>query len=144
MIYFNGFKKRKCSLINNTIVVDGVSYPVKYVEEMEDSELLINFLIILLLFCGVIMAYYFVPVVIGIARHIYFGGIRSSLLFVMLIIVFTVTVYSHALIYLIRIRGFSGCWKTKIHGNKLLLLEETDDPDIRNDLERLKKENIVR
>ena len=142
LLIFNGFSKKKCTLERNIILVEGVSHQIGFATQLEGYDVKVNFLVKFIAILGVPLFAFFALGLRESVRFIYIKGVNVGMV---ALIVFNLSLgmaYLWLLRYFYYLRGYRGYWGTRLRGNKLLLLEETDGDEVLANLMRLRKEDI--
>ena len=139
MVIFNSFSKKKCSLIGDTIMVHGVSYPVGYVRELKDFKTKAKYMLISSFVMGAIIYALLASAMLDIIGYIYTHGVDANICVSSLAWMSTAIIYSWFLRYTLCLRGYKCYFEIMLQGEKFLLLEDIDGEEVLNNLRRLEQ-----
>jgi len=124
MIFYAGIKKRKCRIDGDDVIVDGESYKISYIEEIEDYKIKYEVSFWVCVVGGLILSpFIYKAIVYGVFLNddVLDRTITGAFMLVALII------YLFIVWMIYRSLGYSSYWK--MSSSKYILLEKNDYDD---------------
>lgn len=134
--------QKECYFAAGELVVNGITYEIKGIQEIQDGEQKLSSLRRMFIVIGIVVFCSTSFIVLEAIRSMMLASLTVNSIILVLLSLLVVTICFLVLRFLMTLRGYGGYWniETRYHGYKLLALERTDDVEILSNLRRLENE----